>query len=144
LLSCYLLPGSLLGDMWLVASCLRVATRRCLLTCCLLTDMLTCSTSSYPTRSPQCISYRQCLTCCLLTDMFTCSKCKTRRTTFYQKQTRSADEPMTVCFPRSPPLLAPSPFLPLSPSLSPYLVVGHDGGERRRAKVQEGEDAFAV
>ena len=29
--------------------------------------------------------------------MFKCSKCKHSRTTFYQKQTRSADEPMTVC-----------------------------------------------
>jgi len=29
-------------------------------------------------------------------DMFKCSKCKQKRTTFYQKQTRSADEPMTV------------------------------------------------
>jgi transcription elongation factor S-II len=29
-------------------------------------------------------------------DMFKCSKCKQSRTTFYQKQTRSADEPMTV------------------------------------------------
>ena len=29
-------------------------------------------------------------------DMFKCAKCKTSRTTFYQKQTRSADEPMTV------------------------------------------------
>ena len=32
----------------------------------------------------------------LLSDMFKCSKCKHRKTTFYQKQTRSADEPMTV------------------------------------------------
>mmetsp|Transcript_15417 Transcript_15417/g.51739 ORF Transcript_15417/g.51739 Transcript_15417/m.51739 type:complete len:292 (-) Transcript_15417:64-939(-) len=29
-------------------------------------------------------------------DMFQCRKCKQKRTTFYQKQTRSADEPMTV------------------------------------------------
>eukprot|EP00802_Teleaulax_amphioxeia_P021434 Tamp_21791.p1 GENE.Tamp_21791~~Tamp_21791.p1 ORF type:complete len:351 (-),score=93.53 Tamp_21791:71-1033(-) len=29
-------------------------------------------------------------------DMFKCSKCKQSRTSFYQKQTRSADEPMTV------------------------------------------------
>lgn len=30
------------------------------------------------------------------TDMFTCSRCKASKTTFYQMQTRSADEPMTV------------------------------------------------
>jgi transcription elongation factor S-II len=29
-------------------------------------------------------------------DMFQCGKCKKRECTFYQKQTRSADEPMTV------------------------------------------------
>lgn len=28
--------------------------------------------------------------------LFKCSKCKTRKTTYYQKQTRSADEPMTT------------------------------------------------
>lgn len=31
------------------------------------------------------------------TDMFTCKKCKGKRTTYYELQTRSADEPMT-CF----------------------------------------------
>jgi DNA-directed RNA polymerase subunit M/transcription elongation factor TFIIS len=30
------------------------------------------------------------------TDQFRCAKCKKRETTFYQQQTRSADEPMTV------------------------------------------------
>ncbi|KAJ3013847.1 RNA polymerase II elongation factor [Thoreauomyces humboldtii] len=30
------------------------------------------------------------------TDMFQCGKCKQRRTKYYQKQTRSADEPMTT------------------------------------------------
>jgi transcription elongation factor S-II len=30
------------------------------------------------------------------TDMFTCYKCKAKRTTYYQLQTRSADEPMTT------------------------------------------------
>ena len=30
------------------------------------------------------------------TDQFKCSKCKQRKTTFYQLQTRSADEPMTT------------------------------------------------
>jgi len=30
------------------------------------------------------------------TDMFECGKCHERKTTFYQKQTRSADEPMTI------------------------------------------------
>lgn len=27
---------------------------------------------------------------------FTCSKCKSNKTSFYEKQTRSSDEPMTV------------------------------------------------
>lgn len=31
-----------------------------------------------------------------LTDMFRCGKCKERKCTYYQMQTRSADEPMTV------------------------------------------------
>jgi len=30
------------------------------------------------------------------TDMFTCGKCKQKKCTYYQMQTRSADEPMTV------------------------------------------------
>ena len=30
------------------------------------------------------------------TDMFKCGKCKQRRCTYYQMQTRSADEPMTT------------------------------------------------
>ena len=30
------------------------------------------------------------------TDDFTCSKCKSKKCTFYQLQTRSADEPMTT------------------------------------------------
>lgn len=30
------------------------------------------------------------------TDLFTCSRCKKSNCTFYQKQTRSADEPMTI------------------------------------------------
>jgi len=30
------------------------------------------------------------------TDMFTCSKCKSKRCTYYELQTRSADEPATV------------------------------------------------
>jgi DNA-directed RNA polymerase subunit M/transcription elongation factor TFIIS len=30
------------------------------------------------------------------TDMFTCKKCKGKRTTFYELQTRSADEPATI------------------------------------------------
>jgi len=30
------------------------------------------------------------------TDMFQCGKCKKKRTTYYQMQTRSADEPMTT------------------------------------------------
>ena len=29
------------------------------------------------------------------TDMFRCAKCKKRNCTYYQMQTRSADEPMT-------------------------------------------------
>lgn len=28
--------------------------------------------------------------------MYTCSKCKSKKTTFYEQQTRSADEPMTT------------------------------------------------
>lgn len=28
--------------------------------------------------------------------MFTCNKCKSKKTTYYQMQTRSADEPMTT------------------------------------------------
>lgn len=28
--------------------------------------------------------------------MYTCSKCKGKKTTFYEQQTRSADEPMTT------------------------------------------------
>ena len=31
-----------------------------------------------------------------LTDMFRCGKCRERKCTYYQMQTRSADEPMTV------------------------------------------------
>jgi transcription elongation factor S-II len=31
-----------------------------------------------------------------ITDMFMCGKCKKRRCTYYQMQTRSADEPMTT------------------------------------------------
>lgn len=31
------------------------------------------------------------------TDAFQCSKCKQRKTRYRQAQTRSADEPMTVC-----------------------------------------------
>lgn len=31
-----------------------------------------------------------------MTDQFTCGKCKQNRTTYYQQQTRSADEPMTT------------------------------------------------
>jgi transcription elongation factor S-II len=31
-----------------------------------------------------------------VTDMFKCGKCKKRRCTYYQMQTRSADEPMTT------------------------------------------------
>jgi transcription elongation factor S-II len=31
-----------------------------------------------------------------ITDMFKCGKCKKRRCTYYQMQTRSADEPMTT------------------------------------------------
>ena len=30
------------------------------------------------------------------TDMFTCRKCKSKRCTYYEMQTRSADEPATV------------------------------------------------
>jgi transcription elongation factor S-II len=30
------------------------------------------------------------------TDMFTCGKCKQKKCTYYQLQTRSADEPMTT------------------------------------------------
>ena len=30
------------------------------------------------------------------TDIFKCGKCKQRKTTYYQMQTRSADEPMTT------------------------------------------------
>ena len=30
------------------------------------------------------------------TDMFKCGKCKQRNTTYFQMQTRSADEPMTT------------------------------------------------
>ena len=30
------------------------------------------------------------------TDMFTCKKCKSKKCTYYELQTRSADEPMTV------------------------------------------------
>lgn len=30
------------------------------------------------------------------TDQFLCGKCKNRKTTYYQLQTRSADEPMTT------------------------------------------------
>jgi len=30
------------------------------------------------------------------TDLFTCKKCKSKRCTFYELQTRSADEPMTI------------------------------------------------
>lgn len=30
------------------------------------------------------------------TDMFRCGRCGQRKTTYYQKQTRSADEPMTT------------------------------------------------
>jgi transcription elongation factor S-II len=30
------------------------------------------------------------------TDMFTCKKCKSKRCTFYEMQTRSADEPATI------------------------------------------------
>jgi DNA-directed RNA polymerase subunit M/transcription elongation factor TFIIS len=31
-----------------------------------------------------------------VTDMFKCNKCKKRMCTFYERQTRSADEPMTI------------------------------------------------
>jgi len=30
------------------------------------------------------------------TDMFTCKKCKSKRTTYYEAQIRSADEPATI------------------------------------------------
>ena len=30
------------------------------------------------------------------TDMFTCRKCKSKRCTYYELQTRSADEPATI------------------------------------------------
>ena len=30
------------------------------------------------------------------TDIFTCRKCKSKKCTYYQLQTRSADEPMTI------------------------------------------------
>jgi len=30
------------------------------------------------------------------TDMFTCKKCKSKRCTYYELQTRSADEPATI------------------------------------------------
>ena len=30
------------------------------------------------------------------TDMFQCSRCRERKCTYYQMQTRSADEPMTT------------------------------------------------
>jgi len=30
------------------------------------------------------------------TDMFTCSRCKSKQTTYYEMQTRSADEPATI------------------------------------------------
>ena len=30
------------------------------------------------------------------TDMFTCKKCKSKKCTYYELQTRSADEPMTI------------------------------------------------
>ena len=33
---------------------------------------------------------------CASTDMFTCSKCRSTKCTYYELQTRSADEPMTV------------------------------------------------
>jgi DNA-directed RNA polymerase subunit M/transcription elongation factor TFIIS len=33
---------------------------------------------------------------CASTDMFTCSKCRSSKCTYYELQTRSADEPMTV------------------------------------------------
>ena len=32
----------------------------------------------------------------LATDLFTCGRCKKNETTYYQLQTRSADEPMTT------------------------------------------------
>ena len=31
-----------------------------------------------------------------MTEMFTCKKCKSKRCTYYELQTRSADEPMTT------------------------------------------------
>ena len=33
---------------------------------------------------------------CASTDMFTCSRCKSKKTTYYEMQTRSADEPATI------------------------------------------------
>ncbi len=31
-----------------------------------------------------------------MTDEFKCKRCKSRKTTYYEMQTRSADEPMTI------------------------------------------------
>ena len=33
---------------------------------------------------------------CASTDMFTCNKCKSKKCTYYELQTRSADEPATI------------------------------------------------